>query len=319
MLDSNTLIEGESGTGKELFAQAIHNASSFSSGPFVSVNCGSIPASLLESELFGYENGAFTGARKGGQIGKFELAEGGTIFLDEVNSLPFDMQVKFLRVLQEKSICRIGGSNNVQLHIKVIAASNEDLWELVQKGGFRADLFYRLNVITVHIPPLRHHVDDIPEIAQRIIDRIAPGAKQVYISEDAYDLLMSYHWPGNIRELENAIERGLVNARLRGESCICASDIESAIQIKNMQTDSRNLEFTIRTQHVMRDHAGVDFPRIPDGGAGALDALNQEKQGILDCLKAHGGNVSATARALGIARNTLYQKMYKYGINVKKY
>ena len=319
MLDSNTLIEGESGTGKELFAQAIHNASSFSSGPFVSVNCGSIPASLLESELFGYENGAFTGARKGGQIGKFELAEGGTIFLDEVNSLPFDMQVKFLRVLQEKSICRIGGSNNVQLHIKVIAASNEDLWELVQKGGFRADLFYRLNVITVHIPPLRHHVDDIPEIAQRIIDRIAPGAKQVYISEDAYDLLMSYQWPGNIRELENAIERGLVNARLRGESCICASDIESAIQIKNMQTDSRNLEFTIRTQHVMRDHAGVDFPRIPDGGAGALDALNQEKQGILDCLKAHGGNVSATARALGIARNTLYQKMYKYGINVKKY
>ena len=171
----------------------------------------------------------------------------------------------------------------------------------------------------MHIPPLRHHVDDIPEIAQRIIDRIAPGAKQVYISEDAYDLLMSYHWPGNIRELENAIERGLVNARLRGESCICASDIESAIQIKNMQTDSRNLEFTIRTQHVMRDHAGVDFPRIPDGGAGALDALNQEKQGILDCLKAHGGNVSATARALGIARNTLYQKMYKYGINVKKY
>ena len=239
--------------------------------------------------------------------------------MDEVNSLPFDMQVKFLRVLQEKSICRIGGSNNVQLHIKVIAASNEDLWELVQKGGFRADLFYRLNVITVHIPPLRHHVDDIPEIAQRIIDRIAPGAKQVYISEDAYDLLMSYHWPGNIRELENAIERGLVNARLRGESCICALDIESAIQSKNMQTDSRNLEFTIRTQHVMKDHAGVDFPRITDGEAGTLDALNQEKQRILDCLKAHGGNVSATARALGIARNTLYQKMYKYGINMKKY
>jgi len=145
--DHTVLIRGESGTGKELFAQAIHNASMFSSGPFVSVNCGSIPASLLESELFGYENGSFTGARKGGQIGKFELAERGTLFLDEINSIPLDMQVKLLRVLQDKKITRIGGTNSIELHVKIIAASNENLWELVQRGEFRADLFYRLNVI----------------------------------------------------------------------------------------------------------------------------------------------------------------------------
>lgn len=311
MLDSNTLIEGESGTGKELFAQAIHNASMFSSGPFVSVNCGSIPASLLESELFGYENGSFTGARKGGQIGKFELAEGGTIFLDEINSLAFDMQVKILRVLQEKTICRIGGSNNVQLHIKVIAASNENLWDLVQKGEFRADLFYRLNVITIHIPPLRQHPGDIPEIAQRIINRLTPGGSQATISDEAYRLLMEYHWPGNIRELENTIERGLVNARLRGENHVRISDIENAVraEIKPLQEMSRSYE-TVRP--------------IRDGRAEELATMqtnpeNREKEEIIACLRANRGNISATARTLGIARNTLYQKLYKYDIHVKNY
>ncbi len=187
---SNILIQGESGTGKELFAQSIHNASLYKEGPFVAVNCSAIPQGLLESELFGYEEGSFTGAKRGGQMGKFELAAQGTIFLDEINSMPLDMQVKILRVLQNKAITRVGGSNEIPINVRIIAATNVDLWESVREGTFREDLFYRLNVITIIIPPLRERTGDIPILVDYIIKKLSNQAQQEIFVEDAAIKLM---------------------------------------------------------------------------------------------------------------------------------
>ena len=296
-ISSNTLIEGESGTGKELFAQAIHNASEFSNGPFVSVNCGSIPSTIIESELFGYEKGAFTGARQNGQMGKFELAEGGTIFLDEVNSLPLDMQVKLLSVLQEKSICRVGGTEKKQLHLKIIAASNENLADLVQRGLFRADLYYRLNVITVRIPSLKQRKDDIRDLSDDIVRKHAQG-KNVSFSPDVYSVFEEMDWPGNVRELENVIERALVNASFRGDDVIRISDLrEVIISEKDLYLNRR-------------DNKAADELRPDD---------KKERDIIVNVLKTNKGNISKSAKALGISRNTLYQRIYKYGVKINNF
>jgi transcriptional regulator with PAS, ATPase and Fis domain len=297
--DSNTLIEGESGTGKELFAHAIHNASAFASGPFVAINCSAIPVGLLESELFGYESGAYTGAKKSGQPGKFEMAEGGTIFLDEINSMPLDIQVKLLRVLQDKRVNRIGGASNILLHIKIIAASNVNLWELAQKGLFRLDLFYRLNVITIHIPPLCQHADDIPLISEGIIKRLANNLDiQLAIADDAMRLLLDYSWPGNVRELENIIERGFVNASLHNSTVITARDIGNLPEFSGLNPN-----------HSRFAHSGFCTFSNVNG-----DADTNEKTMIQKCLNRNRGNISATAKQLGMARNTLYQRIRKYGL-----
>lgn len=299
-LGSNTLIVGKSGTGKELFASSIHNASNFASGPFVPVNCGSIPANLLESELFGYEGGAFTGSRPHGQMGKFELAEGGTIFLDEINSIPLDMQVKLLRVLQEKSICRVGGTSNIELHLKVIASTSENLMDLVSNGRFRADLFYRLNAITIHIPSLNQHASDIPAISRHVIKRLTADSRQeMKISDNVYSLLMAYSWPGNIRELENAIERGMINAQLRGSDTITVQDMRDLIPAQGKNP------YMAPYMNVI-DHSNI-----------AIDLNTAEKSIITDALQRHNYNISAVARELGMARNTLYKRIEKYKIELK--
>lgn len=206
--NSTVLITGESGTGKELFARAIHNASSRCSEPFVTINCGAIPESLIESELFGYEDGAFTGAVRGGRIGKFELADGGTVFIDEIGELPLHMQVKLLHVLQRREFERVGSSETKRIDVRIIAATNRDLAEMCRQKKFREDLYYRLNVIPINIPPLRERKEDIPVLANYFLEKHSQILEKnvTHFSVEALDALMLHEWPGNVRELENAIE-----------------------------------------------------------------------------------------------------------------
>ncbi|MBR3212685.1 MAG: sigma 54-interacting transcriptional regulator, partial [Firmicutes bacterium] len=200
--DSNILLQGESGTGKELFAQAIHNASSRSEAPFVAINCAAISKTMLESELFGYEEGAFTGAKKGGKPGLFEAAEGGTIFLDEVSEMDFDLQAKLLRVLQERKFRRIGGIKEIKVDVRVICACNVDIKQYIADKKFRSDLYYRIAVVPISVPPLRERRDDIPALARVFLDSVEIQNKRTYVmTEEAKSLMMNYTWPGNIREL----------------------------------------------------------------------------------------------------------------------
>jgi transcriptional regulator with PAS, ATPase and Fis domain len=203
---SNVLIEGESGTGKELFAQAIHNASRRSAGAFVAVNCGAIPRELIASELFGYSEGAFTGAKKGGNPGKFELADGGTLFLDEIGDMPLEQQVALLRVIQDKSISRIGSNQVIPVDVRIICATNKNLLELMQTGRFRQDLYYRLNVINLRILPLRERKEDIPLLFEHFLQQMNQDCRSI-IPNDFTERLLSYDWPGNVRELQNTVER----------------------------------------------------------------------------------------------------------------
>jgi transcriptional regulator with PAS, ATPase and Fis domain len=209
--DTTVLLCGESGTGKELFAHAIHNASARSHNPFVRVNCAAIPENLIEAELFGYEDGAFTGAKKGGRLGKFELANNGTIFLDEIGEMPLFMQSKLLVVLQEREIDRLGGDNSIKLNVRVISATNSDLQNMVDKGLFRQDLYYRLNVVQVHVPALRHRKEDINILAEFFLHKLNRRLMTpvTNISDEAFEILARYNWPGNIRELENVMERAM--------------------------------------------------------------------------------------------------------------
>jgi len=206
--NSTVLITGESGTGKELFARAIHKASTREVGPFISINCGAIPETLLESELFGYEGGAFTGARKEGKPGKFELANEGTIFLDEIGEMPLHLQVKLLHVLQNREVERVGGSEKIPVDVRIIAASNRDLESMMQEGNFRKDLYFRLSVIPLHIPPLKERKEDIPALVERCLAKYAPMLNKPLSSVDtkAMECMLQYQWPGNVRELENAVE-----------------------------------------------------------------------------------------------------------------
>jgi PAS domain S-box-containing protein len=301
-LQSNTLIQGESGTGKEMFAQAIHNASRFRKGPFVAINCAAIPSSLLESELFGYESGAYTGAKKNGQSGKFELAEGGTIFLDEINSIPLDMQAKLLRVLQEKVITRVGGTASISLDLKVVAACNVNLWDMVAQGLFRSDLFYRLNVITIQVPPLRERISDIPMLAENILARKSFGQSPTFsVSKDALLLLQGYSWPGNVRELENLLERAYVYATIS-------------------QSNEINVNMLSKFPKLFSENGGDADPR-GDAPAPPLPPVlplkplkHSESDIIREAFAQCRWNISKTARTLGVARNTLYRKMKEYDI-----
>jgi transcriptional regulator with PAS, ATPase and Fis domain len=297
-LPSNILILGESGTGKEMFAQAIHNASSVSSGPFVGINCAAIPAELIESELFGYEGGSFTGARREGQQGKFQLAAGGTLFLDEVNAMSVTMQAKLLRVLQNLRFTRIGGINEIPLKARIIAASNSDLWDEVSYGNFREDLFYRLNVITIEIPPLRERMDELADLIEHFCRKHAKKLNFNFsISNRALEILKSYHWPGNVRELENVIERCAVLAYSRSDSCANEQDVLSYPGIKKALGSKQG-------------------PAAVTLVTGDNNLKNLEKDIIKDVLIQTNGNISKAAKQLGITRKTLYRKMDKHELKI---
>lgn len=290
---SNVLINGESGTGKELFAHAIHKASARKDQPFITVNCAAIPRELIESELFGYEGGAFTGALKNGRPGKFELANGGTIFLDEVGDMPLDMQAKLLRVIQEKKITRIGGTNVFDIDVRIIAATNKNLLDECNQENFRRDLYYRLNVLNIVVPPLRERKGDIEEVAYSLMAKINKklGKNVVEISDQAMKYLVDYNWPGNVRELENTIERAI---NLCSTKQICVKDLPLYILKpgSGTTTDDRNGE-----------------------GTQTIESIEEmERRAIAKALAVMNGNISQAANALGISRNTLYNKINKYNL-----
>lgn len=287
--NSNVLILGESGTGKELFAHAIHSNSRRNDFPFVKVNCGAIPFELLESELFGYEEGSFTGAKKGGKIGKFKAADGGTIFLDEIGDLPMNMQVKLLRVLQDKEIERIGSNYSEKIDVRVIAATNKDLEKMVAEGLFRLDLYYRLNVVSIKIPPLRERKEDIPVLANHLVQKISK-AEQVRvekISDETLEYLKNYDWPGNVRELENILERAI---------------------------NLLDGDLIIRPQHLPPKITGISKYREIESLKTVLEEV--EKQTIMDSLIMANGNKTVAANILKISRTSLYEKMMKYNIDI---
>lgn len=290
--DATTLILGESGTGKEICARAIHESSSRKNGPFIPVNCGAIPNSLFESELFGYEGGAFTGAEKNGKAGKIEMADGGTLFLDEVGELPLDMQVKLLRVLQENWIYRIGDSKGKKVNVRFIAATNQNLERLIQEKKFREDLFYRLNVIQLTMPPLRNRAGDIPELIEFFLKQFA-NKYQVpvpIVKHDALQMLHQYQWPGNIRELRNLCERIVI---LSEKQTVDKEDLSSYFQNMVQETNPPQIEIT------------DSFPGKEE----------MERRLIEEALSWSNGNKSKAAKKLGISRVTLYNKMKKYGLN----
>lgn len=283
------LIHGESGVGKELFAQAIHNASPRRYGPFVAINCAAIPRELIESELFGYEEGAFTGAKRGGKPGRLELAHRGTLFLDEVNSMPLDMQVKLLRFLQEGTFTRVGGTELISVDVRVISATNRPLEEEMNIGNFRSDLYYRLSTVVINIPPLRERPEDLEALVNYILNRKSAELNKriIRIRDDTWDLLISYHWPGNVRELENVIERAVILAS--GEE-ITPAELPSHFQ---SMTGSNTSEQTSKSTSFLS---------------------RAEKEAIQAALIKTAGNISKAARLLGITRATLYKKMRIYNI-----
>lgn len=281
---STVLLRGETGTGKELVAHAIHINSTRDGKPFVRVNCAALAPGVLESELFGHEKGAFTGATTR-RAGRFELADGGTLFLDECGDLPMEVQIKLLRTLQEKEFERVGGTETIKVDVRVVSATNRNLEEMIQKNEFREDLYYRLNVFPVHLPPLRDRPDDVELLAQHFAEKFSPR-HSLEIRESALEKLRTYNWPGNVRELENIIERATI---LSGGASIGAEHLDVG--------ESR----TIQT------------PRPSDN---RLDSKlqNHEKQEIISAIENSGGNIAAAARSLGLNRSTLYYRLKKHSL-----
>ncbi len=301
--DSTVLITGESGTGKELIAHAIHYASDRKDGPFIPVNCAAIPEELLESELFGHEKGAFTHAIKT-RIGRFELANKGTIFLDEIGEMPPSLQVKLLRVLQERKFERVGGVKTISVDIRVVAATNQDLEEAVKKGRFREDLFYRLNVIPINVPPLRERRSDIALLAKHFLSRYCQGKRKGVkgITDEALDILSRYDWPGNVRELENIIERMVI---LSNGDMITKDDLPS--QIIEKAAGAVGL--------ASLSDSAMEFP---EEGLSLSQAVSElEKKLILMALERTGGVKNRAAKLLKMNRTTLIEKMKKLGLMPK--
>jgi two-component system NtrC family response regulator len=285
--DASVLITGESGTGKELLARGIHYSSPRANGPFVAVNCAAIPETLIESELFGHVKGAFTGAIRDKE-GKFELADGGTLFLDEIGELRVDLQSKILRALQEKTVDRVGGSRPVPVDARVIAATNRDIERAVKDGKFREDIYYRLSVITLHMPPLRERKEDIPILAEHFLKKYNKS-EPVTLSPDTLEALKAYGWPGNVRELENVIQRASVLRR--------GNEITRAELPDKLTKEERGVEDIILN--------------LPEEGI-SLEEL--EKSLIIKALEKHKGNQTRAAEYLGITRPTLIYRMEKYGL-----
>ncbi len=285
--DASVLITGESGTGKELLAKGIHYNSARADGPFVAVNCAAIPENLIESELFGHVKGAFTGAVRDRE-GRFEQAAGGSLFLDEVGDLRIDLQAKILRAIQERQVDRIGGKHPVAVDVRILAATNRDIERAVKQGEFREDLYYRLGVITLHMPPLRERREDIPLLIRHFLKKFNPGS-DVGVSDDALAALHAYGWPGNVRELENVIQRASV---LRRGDTITAADLPDKLGKEKMSVENIILN-------------------LPDEGI-SLEEL--EKNLIIKALEKHKNNQTRAAEYLGITRPTLIYRMEKYGI-----
>lgn len=287
--NSTVLLRGESGTGKELFARAIHGESGRSQGPFVRVNCAAIPETLLESELFGYNEGAFTGAQKGGHMGKFEFADKGVIFLDEIGDMPLTMQAKLLRVLQEKEIERLGDTRTRKVDVRVIAATNRNLEEMIINGEFREDLYYRINVVTLNIPPLRSRIEDIELLLDHFIKQFNEdfGLQVIGADKEVIEIFKNQRWPGNLRELENVIERAFN---------IIDGDIIRKEHLPLYMQNSRRLKG--------KSHKGGLSKLVED----------IEREAILEALEACAGNKNRTAAMLGISRAGLYKKLNRYKI-----
>ncbi len=283
---STVLIEGESGTGKEMIARALHSTGPRADRPFVAISCAALTESLLESELFGHERGAFTGA-VGRKKGKFELADGGTLLLDEADDIPPKLQGDLLRVLQERRFFRVGGAEEVPVDVRVVAATKADMLEMVREGRFRSDLYYRLNVIRIHVPPLRERREDIPLLVRHFIDRLAVELhRDVHdVTEDALMLLLEHDWPGNVRELQNAVERALVT---------CDADALRAQDFDFLAADAR--------------------ARTDESVPADLPLREVEKRVIQAAMRRHGGNVTDVAHALGIDRSSLYDRLKRHGI-----
>jgi two-component system, NtrC family, response regulator AtoC len=305
------LISGESGTGKELIARAIHFRGAFANRPFVAVDCGSLVPTLIESELFGYEKGAFTGALKSKQ-GLFQSADTGTIFLDEIGELPLEMQAKLLRVLQEKEVRPVGSNQRVKVDVRIIAATNRDLEAAYKNGTFRKDLYFRLNVVTVHVPALRERRSDIPLLVNWFCERYAPGA-DLRVSNAALKSLMNYDWPGNVRELENCIERAVA---LGNGRAIDPSDLPPSIA--GMNSTVRVLSDSAR--ETISDIVIVEEANMRENGVGqaalsTTDLEDIERATIQRVFEQVNGDKALAGRMLGISRATLYRKLKRYNIN----
>jgi two-component system response regulator HydG len=280
--EATVLIEGESGTGKELIARALHQGSPRSDRPFIPINCSTFPETLLESELFGYEKGAFTGADKG-RKGLFEAAHQGTLFLDEIGDMPLPLQGKLLRALQEGEVRRLGSTVPVKVQVRIVTATNKNIETLVAQGTLRDDLFYRLNVVRIHIPPLRERRDDIVSLAQHFLEIYRKRAQKEIrgFTPDAIQVMLNHPWPGNVRELENAVERGVILAR---STSITPQDLS----------------------------LGLPPSEVGSGGSATLKEL--QRRHIISALERHGGNQAKAARELGIGRNTLWRRLKEYGL-----
>lgn len=291
--NATVLIHGESGTGKELIARAVHDNSLRSQGPFVAINCGAIPLTLMESELFGHERGAFTDAKEA-KAGTFERADGGTLFLDEVGELPLDAQVKLLRVLEERRITRIGGKKAIPVDVRIVAATNRNLDDEVKNGHFRLDLLYRLNVFTLILPPLRERKEDIPLLTNFFIRKYnrTLSLDVQSVSPEAISLLTSYDWPGNVRDLENAIQSSMI---------LCTGGV-------------------IRPEHLpdrIKGYELAEAQTVSSSSGNSIREINaqMEKELIIEALKKHNFNRTLTAEALNISRKTLFNKMKRYGLS----
>jgi PAS domain S-box-containing protein len=292
--DITVLISGETGTGKDLVARAIHNSSRRNRGPFIEINCAAIPESLLESELFGFEDGAFTGARKGGKPGKFELAHGGTLFLDEIGDMSVILQAKLLHALQEKQIVRVGGTKTIRTDVRIIAATNQDLETRIEENKFRADLFYRLNVYSINMIPLRDRKDDIPLLSTYFLKKFTEREKKnIKLSSATLEVLINYNWAGNVRELQNIIESAVVTCEL---DYIEAEDLP---------------EYMILLSH--KNKPGSHLTR-ENGSSLNAEISRIEQERILEVLDNTGNNRSKAIKILGISRSAFYQKIAKYGI-----
>jgi len=293
------VIEGETGTGKEQVARAIHSAAHHRTGPLVAVNCAALPETLLESELFGHEKGAFTSA-VGQRRGRFELANGGTIFLDEVGDVPATMQAKLLRVLQERRFERVGGAESIEVDVRVIAATNRSLQKLVKQGTFREDLYYRLNVVKIDLPPLRDRPEDINLLATHFTEKYArPGEAPKQIDPQAMEVLLNYRWPGNIRELENAIERACVTSR------------DHVIRVENLPP-----EIVVPPAPRLPFHVDIDRP-LPELLAEAVSSI--EQQYLRKALKKTRGNVGQCAKISGLSRRSITAKIAEYKLDKSKF